>query len=122
MSPTTPHSDEVWNFIRFLTGPGRPASSFKGGKVPIYKATALSEEFLEKDQQPANKGFLLEWGDNLGPNSFTPGWGEWRGYTGGAGLNAWLDQAYNGEVDFETAMEEVTKSANEVLTRFYPEP
>jgi len=122
MSPTTEHPDEVWNFIKFLTGPGRPASSFKGGKVPIYKATAFSEEFLEKGQQPSNKGFLLEWGENLGPNSFTPGWGEWRGYTGGAGLNAWLDQAYNGEVDMETAIEEATKNANEVLTRFYPEP
>ncbi|OQY23467.1 MAG: hypothetical protein B6I34_04645 [Anaerolineaceae bacterium 4572_32.1] len=70
MSPTTEHPDEVWNFIKFLTGPGRPASSFKGGKVPIYKATAFSEEFLEKGQQPSNKGFLLEWGENLGPNSF----------------------------------------------------
>jgi multiple sugar transport system substrate-binding protein len=122
MSPITQHADEVWNFIKYLTGPGRPASSFMGGKVPILKATALSEEFLEKDQQPANKGFLLEWGENLGPNSFTPGWGEWRGYTGGAGLEAWLDQAYNGEVDMATAIEEATKSANEVLTRFYPEP
>lgn len=122
MSPTTEHPDQVWSFIKYLTGPGRPASSFMGGKVPILKATAMSEEFLEKDKQPANKGFLLEWGENLGPNSFTPGWGEWRGYTGGAGLNAWLDQAYNGEVDLATAIEEATKSANEVLTRFYPEP
>ena len=37
-------------------------------------------------------------------------------------MNAWLDQAYNGEVDMATAIEEVTKYANEVLTRFYPEP
>jgi hypothetical protein len=101
---------------------GHRSHSTKGGKVPILKSTALSEEFLEKDQQPANKGFLLEWGDNLGPNSFTPGWGEWRGSTGGAGLNAWLDEAYNGEVDMATAIEETSKTANEVLTRFYPEP
>jgi multiple sugar transport system substrate-binding protein len=120
ISPATEHPDEVWAWVKYLTGPGRPASSFKGGKVPILKATALSEEFLEKDQQPANKGFLLEWGDHLGPNSFTPGWGEWRGYVGGAGLTAWLYQAFNGETDMETALAEATKAADEVLTRFYP--
>jgi multiple sugar transport system substrate-binding protein len=73
------HPDEAWEFINFMTGPARTIDLTFGGKIPIYKPVALSEEFLEQDQQPDNKGLLLEWADNTGPTTFTPGWGEWRG-------------------------------------------
>lgn len=114
--------DQAWEFIKFMTGPAREARLFKGGKVPIYKAVAFSEEWLEKGQQPDNKDLILKWGEHIGRNSFTPGWGEWRGRVGGAGLQAWLDAAFNGESDLDTALQEAGKKANEVLTRYYPTP
>ena len=122
IAPTSKHKDQAWDFIKFMIGPARTVDLLYPGKVPIYKAVALSEEWLEKDKQPDNKGFILEWGKHTGPTSFTPGWGEWRGYAGGLGLTAWLDKAFNGEIDLDSALEEATKKANEVLERYYPTP
>ena len=114
------YPDQAWDFIEFMTGPERTIDLTFGGKIPVYKPVALSEEFLEADQQPDNKGFLLEWADYTGPTSFTPGWGEWRGYTDGAGLEGQLGDVFNGVTDLETAIASITAHANEVLERFYP--
>ena len=70
--------------------------------------------------QPDNKDFLLEWAEYTGPTTFTPGWGEWRGYTDGAGLEGQLNDAFNGVTDLDTALENVTEYANGVLERYYP--
>lgn len=114
------HPDVAWDFINFMTGPERTIDLTFGGKIPIYQPVALSDEFLEADQQPDNKGFLLEWAQNTGPTSFTPGWGEWRGYTDGAGLEGQLDDVFNGVSDLDTAMSNATEHANSVLQRYYP--
>ena len=115
------HPNEAWSFINFMTGPARTIDLTFGGKIPIYKPVALSDEFLEKDQQPDNKEFLLEWANGTGPTSFTPGWGEWRGYTDGAGLEGQLGDVFNGVTDLETALENATEHANSVLERYYPQ-
>ncbi len=112
--------DLAWDFINFMTGPERTIDLTFAGKIPIYKPVALSDEFLEADQQPDNKGFLLEWADYTGPTTFTPGWGEWRGYTDGAGLEGQLGDVFNGVTDLETALTGVTEYANGVRERFYP--
>jgi multiple sugar transport system substrate-binding protein len=121
IASTCEHPDEAWAFINFMTGPERTIDLTKGGKIPIYKPVALSEEFLEKDQQPDNKGFLLEWANYTGPTTFTPGWGEWRGYTDGAGLQGQLDEVFNGVTDLETALTNAAEHANSVLERYYPQ-
>ena len=120
IAATCEHPDEAWEFIKFMTGPARTIDLTFGGKIPIYKPVALSEEFLEQDQQPDNKGLLLEWADNTGPTTFTPGWGEWRGYTDGAGLQGQLDDVFNGVTDLDTALNNASEHANGVLERFYP--
>jgi multiple sugar transport system substrate-binding protein len=120
VAATCEHPEEAWEFIKFMTGPARTIDLTFGGKIPIYKSVALSEEFLEADQQPANKGFLLEWANNTGPTSFTPGWGEWRGYTDGAGLQGQLDDVFNGVSDLDAALKNSSGHANGVLGRFYP--
>jgi multiple sugar transport system substrate-binding protein len=114
------HPDLAWDFINFMTGPARTIDLTFGGKIPVYKPVALSEEFLEKDQQPDNKEFLLTWANFTGPTTFTPGWGEWRGYTDGAGLEGRLGEVFNGESDLDTAVSGITEHANGVLERFYP--
>ena len=94
---------------------------FGSGKIipSRLKPLAQADEWLELDLMPPNKGFLREWAKNTGPTTFTPGWGEWRGYADGAGLQGILDDVFNGNVDLETAIEEVTVYANEVLGRYY---
>ncbi len=120
VASTCEHPDEAWEFIKFITGPDRTIELTFGGKIPIYKPVALSEEFLEADQQPDNKGFLLDWADHTGPTTFTPGWGEWRGYTDGAGMQGQLDDVFNGVTDLATALQNITEHANSVLERYYP--
>jgi multiple sugar transport system substrate-binding protein len=110
----------AWEFINFMTGPERTIDLTFGGKVPIYEPVALSEEFLEKDLQPDNKEFILTWAENTGPTSFTPGWGEWRGYADGAGLEGQLNDVFNGVSDLDTAIQNTTDHANGVLERYYP--
>ncbi|GAB4573687.1 MAG: sugar ABC transporter substrate-binding protein [Anaerolineae bacterium] len=121
IAPNTAHPEEAWQFVRCMTGPLRTVERTFPGKIPIYRPTAESEAWLEPDQKPDNKGFLLEWAQFTGPTSFTPGWGEWRGYTDGAGLQGQLDAVFNGEKSLEDALAEVTEYANGVLARFYGE-
>jgi multiple sugar transport system substrate-binding protein len=120
IAATCEHPEMAWEFINFMTGPERTIDLTFGGKVPIYEPVALSEEFLEKDLQPDNKEFILTWAENTGPTSFTPGWGEWRGYADGAGLEGQLNDVFNGVSDLETAIQNTTDHANGVLERYYP--
>ncbi len=119
VAPTTDHPEEAWQFVRCMTGPLRTVERTFPGKLPIYRPTAESEAWLELDQKPDNKAFLLDWAVFTGPTSFTPGWGEWRGYTDGAGLEGQLNAVFNGQTDLETALAAVTEYANGVLGRFY---
>ena len=113
--------DEAWAFVNCMTGPLRTVDLTFPGKIPVYRPTAESEEWLEADLLPANKGFLLDWAVFTGPTSFTPGWGEWRGYVDGAGLEGQIDAAVAGDVTVEEALAATAETANAVLDRFYGE-
>ena len=102
-----------------MTGPMRTIDRTFPGKIPIYRPTAESEEWLESDMMPSNKGFILDWATFAGPTSFTPGWGEWRGYVGGAGLEGQIDAAVAGDASVEEALSATATTANEVLGRYY---
>ncbi len=115
---TTAHPEEAWSLIRCLTGPNRTPDLVETGKIPVYRASA-TDEWLEPDQLPANKAFLLEWAENIGITSFTPGWGEWRGYVGGIGLQGQLDEIFNGNITVEEGLAAAQRVANEVLARYY---
>lgn len=115
----TEHPEEAWEFIKFMTGKERSVENYAGGKVPIFKDTAMSDEWLEKDKKPENKELILEQGKHMGRNSFTRNWSEWRGYGAaeGSGMNGEIDQVLDGVKSFDDAMESLTKYANEVLER-----
>ncbi|RCW52278.1 sugar ABC transporter substrate-binding protein [Halanaerobium sp. ST460_2HS_T2] len=123
ISKESKHKEAAWKLVKYLIGKNRPLESYMAGKVPINKSLANSDEWLEKDKQPAEMNIILELGEMMGRTSFTPGWGEWRGYadTGGAGMNGVLDSITNGEMTVEEAVETFTKYGNEVLERYYPE-
>lgn len=115
----TEFPEESWALINCLTGPNRTADLVEGGKIPVYRPVAESAEWLEEDLMPANKRFLLEWAEFIGPNAFTPGWGEWRGYSDGAGLQGQLGLAFDGIISIEEAIAGASETANNVLARFY---
>lgn len=120
VSPFTPHQEEAWELVACITGPLRTLDLTDEGKIAIYRPVSEDEAWLEPDLMPVNKDFLLEWAQNVGPNSFTPGWGEWRGYVGGAGLEGQITEVLNGNLTLEQALDDVTGFANSVLQRFYP--
>jgi multiple sugar transport system substrate-binding protein len=109
--------DEAWDLINYMTGPDRTNELISPGGIPVYRPLAEDPIFLEEGQLPANKDFLLEWATYTGPTSFTPNWGEWRGYTDGAGFEGQMDLVFNGETDLDTALPEAVEFANEVLSR-----
>ena len=121
ISATTEHPEEAWALVNCLTGPNRTPDLVEDGKIPVYRATAMSEEWLQLDQLPTNKSFLLDWAEYIGPTSFTPGWGEWRGYVSGSGLQGQLDEAFNGNVTLDQALTTAGDVANQVIDRFYGE-
>ncbi|CAM4383210.1 sugar ABC transporter substrate-binding protein [Paenibacillus alkaliterrae] len=119
ISKNSKHAEEAWKFIKFMSGKDRPIETYSGGKVPIYKPTANQQAWLETDKQPASKKIILEQGANIGRNSYTKSWSEWRGYAAakGSGLNGELDQVFDGQKTLDQAIESVTPFANEVLSR-----
>jgi len=124
MSPNSANPDLAWAFVEFMTGPSRGAGSFLGGTVPFYRATAESEAWLERDQQPASKDLLLELGRLPSRTSFTPNWSDWRGYGAaeGGGMNGELDLVFNGRKGIDAAIATFIEYGNQVLTRSYPQP
>lgn len=121
ISAFTKHPEEAWELVKFLTGPAVPVNLFMAGKVPSYKPTAYSEEWLQKDKQPGNMDLILKLGNNPVRTSFTKGWSEWRGYGGaeGMGLNGAIDKVVNGEEDLYKAIFDSTIYVNKVLKRYY---
>lgn len=121
IAKTTEYTEEAWEFIKFMIGEERTVEDYSGGKVPVYRATAESEAWLERDQQPANKEVILELGERIGPTSFTKNWSEWRGYGAaeGSGMNGELDQVFDGVKSLDEAIESMTQYANDVLERAY---
>jgi multiple sugar transport system substrate-binding protein len=124
VAETSAHKDLAWEFVEFMTGPGRDASTFLGGTVPFYRPTAESATWLEPDQQPADKGMILDLGGLPSRTSFTPNWSEWRGYAAaeGGGMNGELDQVFNGRKSLDQAIEDFVTYGNQVLSRTYPQP
>ncbi len=70
--------DEAFNLALLAVSPDRPADSMGAGKVPVVKALAYSDTFLEKGKAPENKKAILETGDLSSPAEFGKRWDEWR--------------------------------------------
>lgn len=119
ISAATEHPDESWALVQCLAE--NWTAEMAGGAIPAFRATAFSEEWRQPEQAVPNRTFLLEWAENVGPTTFTPGWGEWRGYVGGAGLQGQLTEAFNSNITVEEAVEAASTVANDVLSRYYGE-
>ncbi len=117
ISENCENPDEAWDLINYMTGPSRTNDLISPGGIPVYRPLAEDPIFLEEDQLPANKDFLIEWAAYTGPTSFTPSWGEWRGYVDGAGFEGQLNLVFNGEAELDTALDDAVVYANEVLGR-----
>ncbi len=121
IAATTEHPEEAWDLIKCITGPTRTLEYQFDGKIPVYRPTAEDEAWLELDQLPPNKQFLLDWAANPQQASFTPSWGEWRGYTDGEGLEGQIWAVQEGDITFDEAIENTNSRANDILGRIFPE-
>ena len=115
----TENADLAWAFIQHMVGGGRSAGDFLGGKVPAYIDIATSDAWLETDQMPANKGLLLEIGEQPVYTGFSKNWSGWRGYdsTGSSGMNGELDEVLNGRKSLDEAITALTAYGNDILSR-----
>ena len=122
ISASTKHPKEAWEFAKFMAGEGLTLDMYMAGKIPSYKPLALSKDFDEEGKQPAEKGEVLrELASRKLMNSFTMGWGEWRGYgpAESMGLNGLIDAVLNGEMSFEEMMKKAKENIDKVLKRYY---
>jgi len=112
-------ADLAWAFVQHMTGPTLTAADFTGGKVPAWTATAETEEWLGRGQQPDNMELILEIGTQPLYTGFTPSWSEWRGYAaaGSGGLNGELDEVFNGRKSLDDALAAAMTYGNDVLSR-----
>ena len=78
ISAKTKVPDEAFNFALFAIRPDRPADTVGIGKVPVVKALANSETWLEANKAPANKKAILQMGEVAVPLQMGFRWTEWR--------------------------------------------
>ena len=114
ISAESQHQEEAWEFLKFAVGPARPVESFGSGVVPMYKATAQSEEWLEAGQDPANKKVLLESEPYImGAEFISNNWTEWRI----TAMNSDLTPAFLGASSVEDAVKTATENINAILAK-----
>jgi len=113
ISAFTEHPEEAWEWMIFMSGPGRPIDSILGGKIPVWKDTAYSDTWLEKDQLPENKDLVLQSVDLIGPTvTLAPRFDEWNGQ-----VQSDFDKIALGEDDFDAVMAELKKKVEKILSR-----
>ena len=113
ISAFTKHPEAAWDWMMYMTGPGRPVDSILGGKIPIWKASATSDAWLEKDQLPENKQLVLDSVDLIGKQvTMAPLYDEWN-----AAVQSDFDKIILGEGAFDAVMAELKDKVEKVLAR-----
>ena len=113
ISAFTDHPEEAFEWLLFMSGPGRPTDSMLGGKVPAWKANAYSDVWLEKDLLPENKQLVLDSIDLIGPKvTLPPRFDEWNSQ-----VQSDFDKMALGEGDFDTVMAELQAKVEKILAR-----
>ena len=122
ISANSEYSQQAWEFLKFMISE-RPADLYYAGKVPFAKKEAQSEnwdDWKSKDLQPEHKTDILKFGAKAS-HTFTNFWGQWRGYGSAeeSGLNALLDDMYNGKLTVDELLSKADKTINRILKRAY---
>lgn len=80
ISTQSPNPDEAWEFIKYMTGPDRPANTYKRGWVPINRQAALNPDWLEWNGGARhNLHVLYETAEYVrGADFGTTQWSTWR--------------------------------------------
>ncbi|MCD6120241.1 MAG: sugar ABC transporter substrate-binding protein [Spirochaetales bacterium] len=113
ISAYTKHPKEAWNWVEYMTGPGRPVDSILGGKVPIWKVSALSDTWKEKGKYPKNKELILEAGKLIGPKvTFVKRWDE-----ANSEIQSGFEKVVLGEGDLNSVMKELKTKVEKILAR-----
>ena len=108
----TKHPDEAFNFALFSIRPDRPADTVGIGKVPVVKAMANSESWLEKGKPPAHKDAILKMGDLNVPLEFGFRWTEWRD-----AMNQELQLSFLGERSVDESLAAAQTAVQAILDR-----
>lgn len=114
ISATTPHVEDAWQFLKFAVGPARTVESFGPGVVPIYKATATSQGWLEAGGEPSNKKVILASEPYMmGAEFISNNWTEWRI----TAMNSGLTPAFLGGTSVTDAVNTTCANIDAILAK-----
>lgn len=112
ISAKTAHPDESFAVAMFAIRPDRPADTVGIGKVPVVKALAYSDTWLEAGKSPENKAAILRQGDLAVPLEMGFRWTEWRN-----AMDQELQLAYLGERSVDESIAAAGGAIQAILDR-----
>lgn len=96
IADSTPHPQESWKLLRYIVD----HANFGGGRIPMNRALATSEEWLSATPYPSRKEILFDMApDGMGA-SFGSRWIQWWG-----AASAEIAPAFRGERSPQEALE-----------------
>ena len=112
LSKDSQHADAAFEFVKYaLSEPGQKRLAELGFAIPVLKSVAESDAYLKQPGDIDQKTFL----DSLAFARMKPvfkGYEEWAGVVGDG-----LTPVWDGDVELEPTLDEVVKSADEVLAK-----
>jgi multiple sugar transport system substrate-binding protein len=106
------HPEEAFSVAMFAIRPDRPADTVGIGKVPVVKALAYSETWLEAGKSPEHKDAILKQGEVAVPLEMGFRWTEWRN-----AMDQELQLSYLGERSVEQSVVAASNAIQAVLDR-----
>ncbi|NLL48146.1 MAG: sugar ABC transporter substrate-binding protein [Firmicutes bacterium] len=109
IASTSKHPEEAWEYVKFMASPSKLDRYSGERKMPILKALANTDEWMEYDKVPDKSVYVraMEFGH---PLDFRPNWGEWS-----AAREAALEPAFLGQMPVREAIKDAIQAVQEVL-------
>jgi len=107
----SPHPDESWEWLNYISGQHRPLQSFDVGVVPFYRPSAESNVWLATGNPPSHMKIILDSQPYVRGAEFGHNWIKWRIDA----MNSALAGAFLGNEGVKAAATKACEQIDEIL-------